>query len=361
MLISISKDSVRYPSKNSFAELQTPKDALNTPLIHAAMDDYEYVDEAAVHPELICPICSRPLRDAVEDSCLPLAHTFCHQCIHLWLSGKGTSTSSCSAPSSNRACPSSRAPLATTDLKPAGLARRLTNELPVYCSRRHSGCNWTGRRDNLKDHLDHSCQYQRLPCPGNNIGLGPAVPGCQVKLKRAELAKHAATCTFVQMTPVWQAISREMGILNAKVKKLQARVNVLEEVVEESPQYSDLTRKRMRLMGQSSSNSGSQGRELLDLDESGQVKKSIIHLHARLVGEEEVVLSFALAKTTRLAKLMDSFQTKVYEFSSSLAHLDIRNAEFWVGTHKIDRDETPEELDLVFGSEIVVKAPLLVK
>lgn len=264
--------------------------------------DYEYVDEDSVHPELRCAICVRPLHDAVEDHCAPLSHSFCSHCITQWLAGKR-------GPAGDGTCPTSRVPLTVAELKPAGLARRLTNELKVYCSLRSSGCPWTGRRDNLMDHLANSCNFELLPCPGADVGLGPAVPGCTAALKRADLESHATTCPFVLMKPMFGAVAHEMSVLQSRARKLQHRVVALEDIID------DLSLSRKKRTGNSNSFSSATQGELLELDGNGAPRKTIIHVNARLLGDDSVTLSFALAKTTRLGKLMESFTVKVHEVS----------------------------------------------
>jgi hypothetical protein len=99
----------------------------------------EYVDEDACHPELRCGICHSPLVDAVEvswnlkspgwtpvpshflalqDTCTPMSHSFCHSCILSWLNGRGQGVNE---PPGARTCPESRNSLKASDLKVAGL------------------------------------------------------------------------------------------------------------------------------------------------------------------------------------------------------------------------------------------------
>jgi hypothetical protein len=169
------------------------------------------------------------------------------------------------------------------------------------------------------DHLKRSCADELLPCSGADVGLGPVYPGCAVLLKRAELESHAASCPFALLKPMFSALSSELVRLHQKDKRQSSRIAALEELLEDA-----VARKRK------------QNPSVLELDDglkgagSAGTRKTIIHLNARLSGEDGVILSFQLAKTTRLAKLIDSFAQKVGEFSSiSLSHLDIKNAEYW--------------------------------
>lgn len=301
----------------------------------------EYVHEDAVHPELKCSICLHALRDAVEDNCSPTNHNFCHACIHSWLSGKHGDARGDAAAS--KTCPQSRQPLTLADLRPNNLARRMTNELLVFCSERDQGCKWQGRRDNLNDHLQLHCSFFPLKCPGHDVGLGPAIPGCNKTLRRGQLKSHTESCPFVLMKPMFAAVSQQMERLHERNKLLKSRVVMLEEAVDDT-----ILGKRKR----GSTLPAGASQELLELDRTAGQKKTIIHVTAKLVGDETILSAclsdgvvllpprltddivsktgFALGKTTRLGKLMDSFASKIPEFSgSSLAGVDLNKAEYW--------------------------------
>ncbi|KAI9013635.1 hypothetical protein DFJ74DRAFT_294009 [Hyaloraphidium curvatum] len=304
------------------------------------MEDLEYVNEDGILDDLKCAICHRPFVDAVEDTCQPMPHSFCSTCIFGWIR---TNRHGKDAP-----CPQSRQPLVESELKPVGLARRLTNQLIVHCTKRNEGCKWTGRRDNLADHLKTSCRFELVPCPGADLSLGPAVPGCTFSANRADLQRHVASCPFVAMGPVFTAVGKQLSFLSARCKRLQSRVADLEDQLKDEP------RKRPRPGSQSGSS-----RDVLKLDGAREAeKKTVVHINAKLVGDptqKDVVLSFALAKTTRLGKLMQSFVEKVHSFAGQpLTHLDFATAEYWYGLHKIDPDDTPEDLEMGMDSSVAV-------
>ncbi len=46
------------------------------------IDTYEYMDENKIDDELKCTICTQPFQKPV---CLSCQHTFCRECIELWL------------------------------------------------------------------------------------------------------------------------------------------------------------------------------------------------------------------------------------------------------------------------------------
>ncbi|KXS09140.1 hypothetical protein M427DRAFT_250823 [Gonapodya prolifera JEL478] len=100
--------------------------------------ELEYIDPPS--PHLVCIVCQCPIVDPVDDGCTQ-PHTFCRQCIHLWLQRNAT-------------CPQSRASLSESQLRDSAiLVKSILASLRVRCI--HSpDCTWVGTREQLDGHLE---------------------------------------------------------------------------------------------------------------------------------------------------------------------------------------------------------------
>jgi hypothetical protein len=156
-----------------------------------------------VDEELICSLCTCVLKQ--PHSC-QAGHTFCRQCIAEWFQRSQT-------------CPVDREPLGSletlTRQRPLeNMIGRLTVRCPYRARtendrpakrRRGSrpdenpsepqvaqedggaGCSWTGRLSDRDTHLANECAFARKLCEHE---------GCGERVPVAELAAHAAACTF---------------------------------------------------------------------------------------------------------------------------------------------------------------------
>lgn len=104
----------------------------------------DYLNSADVLHYLLCPICTDPFVDPISLPCGE--HTFCRACIAGW------SAASCT-------------PYTPSDLAPATdkLLTRMLGDLKVYCTRRGEGCEWTGPRSNLMEHVTKTCDAHACP------------------------------------------------------------------------------------------------------------------------------------------------------------------------------------------------------
>ena len=139
-------------------------------------DDLSFVEKPPEVISIECPICLQiMLKDISLTSC---GHHFCTSCIKTVLN-------------KNEPCPTCR----TTPYQifPDTNRQRIIGGLQVYCSNKRKGCTWKGELKNLSGHINKGkregdCQFEVVKCrywDGN-----PSFRGCNVKMKRADLANH---------------------------------------------------------------------------------------------------------------------------------------------------------------------------
>ncbi|KAK8166687.1 hypothetical protein IWX90DRAFT_386099 [Phyllosticta citrichinensis] len=122
--------------------------------------DYRQLD--LVHPpndNLICRICLSPY---VKPRILTCEHTFCEDCLDQHIQ-----TSIRQNDYGHRAkCPTCRRTLDLTT-EPYDVSRIITNmldEMMVNCPSGSLGCQWSGQRGDVQDHLHYSCHYRMVDC-----------------------------------------------------------------------------------------------------------------------------------------------------------------------------------------------------
>ncbi|KAF7728920.1 hypothetical protein EC973_005315 [Apophysomyces ossiformis] len=129
-----------------------------------------YVD--IINANLICCICQTPFIDPVVSPC---GHTFCETCIYQAVEAAGL-------------CPIDRSSLAMSDLQPAvKIIVNMVNELTVQCPRNEYGCNHTGQRQFIENHVKQDCQYTFTPCQMNE---------CKELILKKDLINHISSCIY---------------------------------------------------------------------------------------------------------------------------------------------------------------------
>lgn len=151
----------------------------------------------SVPEDLLCPICMGVFNNAVV---MPCQHSFCAGCIRMHLKKNELRPSLC-------CCPVCREPLSSQECgRNVKFAAAMISRLVTYCDHylvdclmlvdgdhvSSSTCSWTGRMDELQNHLEKQCMAHPLPCP--NVC-------CSSRLLRADLEHHvAAECEFRRTT-----------------------------------------------------------------------------------------------------------------------------------------------------------------
>jgi hypothetical protein len=160
--------------------------------------NYEYVNEAGIHPELICGnICQAPLIDPV---CTPCDHTFCRKCITRWVD------------TGNGQCPECRRQLVSRNnlVQASRLVCNMLDSLPVKCK----FCGKTGlQRGNFSDHISKACSKVHVSCPSADIK-------CPWKGPRDQLNNHIETCVFQPFRTILTELMAKNRQLEEQVQQL---------------------------------------------------------------------------------------------------------------------------------------------
>ncbi|XP_074654204.1 E3 ubiquitin-protein ligase PDZRN3-like [Tubulanus polymorphus] len=144
-----------------------------------------------VDQNLICPICSAALEEAVLTPC---GHSFCLLCLETWL------TRSDNGVESGGTCPECRAFIRSSESKPVIAIRNLINGMNIICENQEHGCSLVVKLDRLTTHLE-TCGYTPVKCNG-----------CGVKVLRFELAGHQIGCSALQDTVTDDHSKNRFGI-----------------------------------------------------------------------------------------------------------------------------------------------------
>jgi hypothetical protein len=142
-----------------------------------SFDNYEYLNDSLIDPELKCVCCMLPFQSPMSGPC---GHTFCQQCIHRWITSRST-------------CPTCRNQISSDDFRPIS-TRIVINQLDrllVRCKR----CSQTNiPRGDVNAH-EKQCPKQIVSCPAFDIK-------CLWKGTRSTLPTHLEECSFQKIRPV---------------------------------------------------------------------------------------------------------------------------------------------------------------
>jgi hypothetical protein len=182
--------------------------------------DYEYINENEIDDELKCVICKQPLECPVSLSICH--HTFCKQCIELWLN-------------QNETCPTCRQVTTTyhserhnrsfqTPIYVPINTRIVLNQLDRLLIRCLL-CNETNiQRCNWKNH-EKICLKKIVTCPSADIK-------CRWEGSRDILSIHLNNCTFQQVRPIIDELKNELKLARITQNQLKKSVNILERKVD---------------------------------------------------------------------------------------------------------------------------------
>jgi hypothetical protein len=169
----------------------------------ASSDLYEYLNENAIHEDLICPICTDPLVEPLcADQC---GHTFCRQCI--------TDTFR-----EMSQCPTCRHQLTIEDFRPV-ITRPFLNQLNQLLVK----CKWCPQtniqRGNFKEHST-KCEQKMVSCPAADIK-------CNWTGQRDKMQEHMNVCVLMKVQPV-------IAELNAQVKQQAEQIRFLYTILKKT-------------------------------------------------------------------------------------------------------------------------------
>ena len=171
----------------------------------ATEEQFEYVNETSIAEDLLCPICTNPLREPVcSDQC---GHTFCRSCI--------TSTYK-----NLTSCPTCRAALSLEDYRPITVRPFLNqlNQLLVKCN----DCSTSNiQRGDFNEHLKR-CVAAKSQCAAVSLG-------CQWQGKRIELQSHVKECELLKIKPYFDRLTIQV---QEQAKQIQFLHNILSKISE---------------------------------------------------------------------------------------------------------------------------------
>ncbi|CAF1068237.1 unnamed protein product [Rotaria sp. Silwood1] len=180
--------------------------------------NYEYINENEIDDELKCVICKQPLEDPVSLSICN--HTFCKQCIQIWLYG-------------NQTCPICRQNIRhgfernnqsfKQSLYVPINTRIVLNQIDrllVRCLL----CNETNiQRCHWKNH-ENNCLKTIVSCPSADIR-------CPWKGSKDKLSTHLHNCSFQQVRPIINELKNILNLTRIKQIELENHITLLERKV----------------------------------------------------------------------------------------------------------------------------------
>lgn len=128
-----------------------------------------------------CPLCKKALKNPLQTAC---GHRFCQICLNRTVSGI------------NRKCPVD-GQIIDPVFQDISCQRELL-QLVCVCNNQNHGCTWSGKLQNLTDHLS-LCAYKEVQCPN---------AGCAIKLLSQNLKEHVeVNCLFKKAACLWCGVS----------------------------------------------------------------------------------------------------------------------------------------------------------
>jgi hypothetical protein len=166
---------------------------------------YEYVDESSIDENYKCSICNEPFKHPVTTPC---DHSYCQECIEHWLN-EGYSS-----------CPTCRHLLSINNLQPVTtrLVLNILDRLLVKCPE----CQQSGiQRGNFNDHITKVCPKGRIVCLASDIQ-------CPWSGRRDQLQDHLLNCSYEKLRPVLAYLGDTNRRLEEEVRTLTNQVQTLQ-------------------------------------------------------------------------------------------------------------------------------------
>lgn len=166
-----------------------------------------------VDPNLLCSICAGVLEEAVITPC---GHSFCNECLHIWLDRPNTNS-----------CPSCRSDISVVDIIPVLALRGMIDGLAVYCDNKENGCKLVLKLDKLSSH-GQVCEFALIECGA-----------CGKSIKRFELPDHHEECEVIKdlvskhrrrakEEPTIEGLTNQIAVLEVDLNKTKKALMVSE-------------------------------------------------------------------------------------------------------------------------------------
>ncbi len=125
--------------------------------------DYETVEEPP--EDCLCTLCELLVRNPQQTECC--GRIFCEYCLEQYKKGVLTYR-----------CPNCRSPLKDNYFKDLRTERAVMHTI-VYCVNKSEGCDWTGKTEDMENHIGNGCNVGIITCEA-----------CNSKMKRKQLNNH---------------------------------------------------------------------------------------------------------------------------------------------------------------------------
>lgn len=159
----------------------------------------------------MCSICAGVLEEAVITRC---GHSFCDECIHIWLDRPNTTS-----------CPTCRSDVTAYEVTPVLALRGVVEGLMVRCDNDENGCKMVLKLEKLPVHLQ-MCEYGLIECGA-----------CGKSVKRFELPDHHEECEILREMVSSQKIAKDgltIDNLTKQVALLEVDLNKTKTSLRES-------------------------------------------------------------------------------------------------------------------------------
>lgn len=136
-------------------------------LRHMGIEEKHFTSEIPEH--LLCSICLTVAYPPVKTIC---NHLFCEDCLKEWFQW-------------DFSCPLDRTELSNEIQIDKHTLALLEEGVEMRCENAEFGCNWTGKMNTRRKHVDEKCLFQIVKCPHNN---------CEFECMRHEMLVHQPCC-----------------------------------------------------------------------------------------------------------------------------------------------------------------------
>lgn len=176
MDVEMSSDDILEAHRNSKGkedvETATEKEKRIPVSYHPVYVIEDFLEDGRVSLlDYICDLCSGVFYNPVLDD---YGNPYCKSCIEKYME---YNNSTCPKDSSKK----------ITKLQPVAFINDCIQKRNMYCVNSTLGCKWTGKCQDLNNHLEYQCSKQLIPCDNN---------GCREKVAREFISFHKDDCLF---------------------------------------------------------------------------------------------------------------------------------------------------------------------
>lgn len=142
---------------------------------------YKYEIAGAVLPDLLCCICLKLMKNAMQLEC---GHGMCQSCLE-------DLEKNCKKSRQKYCCPRCQVKIQNECVTHAAIINRIISTTKVKCENVKKECPWVGELSNIQHHLEKECCFQIVNCTFEH---------CQEKMERHTLSIHGEICGYKPVT-----------------------------------------------------------------------------------------------------------------------------------------------------------------